>query len=59
MTIIVRNSGPGFDPGSVANPLESAGLSADHGRGLYMIRQLMDEVRFERCGAEIRMTKRF
>jgi serine/threonine-protein kinase RsbW len=59
MTIIVRDAGPGFDPSSVANPLEQAGLTADHGRGLHMIRQLMDEVRFERNGAEIRMTKRF
>ena len=59
MHIMVRDSGPGFDPGSVANPLEGAGLTADHGRGLQMIWQLMDEVRFERRGAEIRMTKRF
>ena len=59
MTIIVRDSGPGFDPTSVANPMESAGLTADHGRGLFMIRQLVDEVRFERRGAEIRMVKRF
>jgi len=59
MTIIVRDPGPGFDPASVANPLESAGLTADHGRGLHMIRQLVDEVRFERRGAEIRMVKRF
>ena len=59
MIIIVRDSGPGFDPSSVANPLELAGLTADHGRGLYMIRQLVDEVRFERNGAEIRMIKRF
>ena len=59
LTIIVRDSGPGFDPASVANPLESAGLTADHGRGLHMIRQLVDEVRFERRGAEIHMTKRF
>jgi serine/threonine-protein kinase RsbW len=59
LTIIVRDSGPGFDPSSVANPLESAGLTADHGRGLHMIRQLVDEVRFERRGAEIRMVKRF
>jgi serine/threonine-protein kinase RsbW len=59
MTIVVRDSGPGFDPGSVASPLESADLSADHGRGLFMIRQCMDEVRFERNGAEIHMTKRF
>ncbi len=59
LTIIVSDSGPGFDPSSVANPLECAGLTADHGRGLYMIRQLVDEVRFARNGAEIRMTKRF
>ena len=59
MHIIVRDSGPGFDPHSVANPLELAGLTADHGRGLHMIRQLVDEVRFERNGAEIHMIKRF
>lgn len=59
MIIVVSDSGPGFDPSSVASPLESAGLTAEHGRGLYMIRQLVDEVRFARCGAEIRMTKRF
>jgi serine/threonine-protein kinase RsbW len=59
MHIMVRDSGPGFDPTSVANPLELAGLTADHGRGLHMIRQLVDEVRFERNGAEIHMTKRF
>ena len=59
LTVVVSDSGAGFDPGSVANPLEYAGLTADHGRGLYMIRQLVDEVRFVRCGAEIRMIKRF
>ena len=59
LTIIVSDSGSGFDPSSVANPLESAGLYAVHGRGLYMIRQLMDGVDFARRGAEIRMTKRF
>jgi serine/threonine-protein kinase RsbW len=59
MHIVVRDSGPGFDPSSVANPLELAGLTADHGRGLHMIRQLVDEVRFARNGAEIWMTKRF
>jgi len=59
MTVVVRDSGPGFDPASIANPLEMAGLTADHGRGLHMIRQLVDEVRFERHGAEIRMVKRF
>jgi len=34
-------------------------MTADHGRGLHMIRQLMDEVHFEHNGAEIQMIKRF
>jgi serine/threonine-protein kinase RsbW len=59
LTVTVSDSGPGFDPTSVANPLEFAGLTAEHGRGLYMIRQLVDEVHFSRNGADIRMTKRF
>jgi serine/threonine-protein kinase RsbW len=59
MVIIVRDRGPGFDPSRVPNPLEDARLSADHGRGLHMIRELMDEVHFERNGAEIKMTKKF
>ena len=59
LTVIVSDSGTGFDAGSVANPLECAGLTAEHGRGLHMIRQLVDQVRFARRGAEIRMTKRF
>jgi serine/threonine-protein kinase RsbW len=59
MVITVSDTGPGFDPKRVPNPLENAGLSADHGRGLHMIRQLVDEVHFERNGAEIQMTKRF
>jgi anti-sigma regulatory factor (Ser/Thr protein kinase) len=32
-------------------------LYADHGRGVYLIRQLMDEVHFERSGSEIMMWK--
>ena len=59
MVITVRDRGPGFDPRRVPNPLENARLSADHGRGLHLIRQLMDEVHFARNGAEIQMTKKF
>ena len=32
-------------------------LYSDHGRGVYLIRQLMDEVHFEHSGNEIRMWK--
>ncbi len=55
--IIVTDPGPGFDPDSIAAPTDGDRLQADHGRGVYLIRQLMDEVRFERAGSEIRMWK--
>ena len=58
MIIGVRDPGPGFDPATVPSPLQSEQLYASHGRGIYLINQLMDEVRFERGGTEIWMRKR-
>lgn len=58
MLVIVRDPGPGFDPATVASPLLAQNIYASHGRGIYMINQLMDEVTFERGGTEIRMIKR-
>ena len=55
--IIVRDPGEGFVPSSVPDPLAAENLSSNHGRGIYLINQLMDEVSFERNGAEIRMRK--
>jgi serine/threonine-protein kinase RsbW len=55
--IIVRDPGQGFDPKTVPNPLTEENLNSSHGRGIYLINQLMDEVCFERNGAEIRMRK--
>lgn len=55
--IIVRDPGTGFDPQTVPNPLAPENLNSTHGRGIYLINQLMDEVSFERNGAEIRMRK--
>ena len=56
MLIVVQDSGPGFDPGKVANPLATEGLQLDHGRGILLIRQLMNEVHYERGGTELHMT---
>jgi serine/threonine-protein kinase RsbW len=57
IVIIVTDPGPGFRPELIANPKQDENLYADHGRGVYLIRQLMDEVHFERSGNEIRMWK--
>jgi serine/threonine-protein kinase RsbW len=57
IVIIVTDPGPGFNPELLSDPKKDENLHADHGRGVYLIRQLMDEVHFERSGNEIRMWK--
>ncbi len=58
MLIVVRDPGSGFDPADVPSPVVGERLFADHGRGIYLINHLMDEVRYERGGTEIWMRKR-
>jgi serine/threonine-protein kinase RsbW len=58
MLIVVRDPGPGFDPGAIPSPTLGHNLYRHHGRGIYLINQLMDEVSFDRNGTEIRMVKR-
>ena len=57
MIIMVRDPGQGFDPGSVPSPVVGKNIYADSGRGIFLINQLMDEVRFEKNGTEIWMIK--
>jgi serine/threonine-protein kinase RsbW len=55
MLVIVRSPGPGFDPASLPSPIVGENIFATHGRGIFLINQLMDEVRYERGGTEIHM----
>jgi serine/threonine-protein kinase RsbW len=55
--IVVRDPGPGFDPALVPSPTLGANLHSEHGRGVFLINRLMDEVRYERGGTEIHMRK--
>jgi serine/threonine-protein kinase RsbW len=56
--IVVRDPGPGFDPNEIANPCHGENIYSNHGRGIYLINQLMDEVQFHKNGTEIHMLKR-
>jgi len=58
MIIMIRDPGTGFDPNDIPSPLKAENLFASHGRGIYLINELMDEVRFEKGGTEIWMRKR-
>jgi serine/threonine-protein kinase RsbW len=56
--IVVRDPGPGFDPSKIADPCHGENIYSNHGRGIYLINQLMDEVKFHKNGTEIHMLKR-
>lgn len=55
--VIVTDPGPGFRWDTLSDPRNGQSLYADHGRGVYLIRQLIDEVHFEGSGNQIRMWK--
>jgi serine/threonine-protein kinase RsbW len=54
----VTDEGPGFDPGSVPDPVTPEQLDTSGGRGLYLIRKLVDSVDFNEQGNSICMTLR-
>ena len=56
--IIVRDPGPGFDPNTIPSCTVGESLYSNHGRGIFLINQLMDEVEFHKNGTEIHMVKR-
>jgi CheY-like chemotaxis protein/anti-sigma regulatory factor (Ser/Thr protein kinase) len=57
-TFTVRDEGPGFDPSTLPDPTDPANLCRIGGRGLLLVRTLMDEVRFNSTGNEITLVKR-
>jgi serine/threonine-protein kinase RsbW len=56
--ITVRDEGEGFDSRVVPDPTEPQRRLLTHGRGLHLMRALMDEVWFEENGTVVRMRKR-
>ena len=55
--IVVRDPGRGFDHRRVPDPTLRDHLYENHGRGVFLIRRLMDEVSFRRGGSEVHMRK--
>lgn len=47
MDISIRDEGGGFDPRKIADPLKPENLLKDSGRGIFIVRTLMDEVYFK------------
>jgi serine/threonine-protein kinase RsbW len=54
----VTDEGPGFDPSAVPEPIRAEQLDEANGRGLFLIRKLVDAVEFNERGNSICMTLR-
>jgi serine/threonine-protein kinase RsbW len=54
----VTDEGPGFDPSAVPEPIRPEQLAEARGRGLYLIRKLVDSVQFNEQGNSICMILR-
>src|ERR1700746_2274757 len=57
VSFAVKNEGRGFDLNKITDPTAPENTGAVHGRGVYLMRALMDEVRFEEGGVVVRMRK--
>ena len=60
VSIVIKDQGRGFDPTTITDPSISGNLEAEHGRGIFLMRWLMDEVSFEfgYRSTEVHMSKR-
>lgn len=57
LNIEVEDEGPGFTPDSIPDPTENSNIMKGSGRGVYLIRKLMDRVDFNEKGNKLRMEK--
>jgi serine/threonine-protein kinase RsbW len=55
LLFFVRDQGQGFDPERVPDPRDADRMELHHGRGLLIMRALMDRVAYRRGGRELRM----
>jgi phosphoserine phosphatase RsbU/P len=55
----VKDSGMGFDHESLPDPTVEENLFKSHGRGVFLIKQVMGEVEFNETGNEITIVKLF
>jgi serine/threonine-protein kinase RsbW len=57
LLFIVNDQGHGFKPDKIANPLREENLLRESGRGIFLMRTLMDRVEFERIkgGYQVRL----
>ena len=57
LKVSVEDKGEGFDYKSLPDPTKMSNILKTKGRGVFLIKHLMDKVEFSRHGSKITMTK--
>ena len=58
VSITIRDQGQGFDTRGIQDPTAPENRLCTHGRGIYLMKALMDEVYFDEGGVVVRMRKK-
>ena len=58
VTIVIRDPGNGFDTAAVTDVSDDGINLTNHGRGIFLMRGLMDEVGYAHGGSELTLKKR-
>ncbi|MCG8468662.1 MAG: SpoIIE family protein phosphatase [Gemmatimonadetes bacterium] len=53
LRVSVRDEGDGFDPTAIPDPTAERGIARSHGRGLFLLHQLSDDVAFNEVGNRV------
>jgi len=58
--LTIRDEGKGFNPDTLSNPLDPENLLRESGRGVFIVRSLMDEISydFSKGGTQVTLLKR-
>lgn len=59
LSLVIKDEGSGFDPMKVPDPTKAENILSETGRGIHLMRMLMDSVRFDDGGREVRLRKGF
>ena len=57
VTIVIRDPGNGFDTAAVTDVSDDGTNLTNHGRGIFLMRGLMDEVSYAHGGAQLTLKK--
>lgn len=58
LAIVVKDAGSGFDPSQLPDVTDEEHLAQSHGRGILLMRTIMDEVTYNDVGNQVTLVKR-